>query len=53
MDHMGGQTFLVIGRWYPKSSIDQSWLEFFTQPIPEIFAPIVSTHSLGSIFVAK
>lgn len=28
--HMGRQTLLIMGRWYPKSSIDQSLLLFFT-----------------------
>ena len=53
MDHMGEQALLMIDRWYPKSSIDQSLLVFFTQPIPEIFAPKVSTHFLSSLFCGE
>lgn len=53
MDHIGGQALLMIDRWYLKSSIDQSLLVFFTQPIPEIFAPKVITHSLSSLFCCE
>ena len=53
VDHMGGQALLMIGRWYPKSSIDQSLVIFFTHPTREIFAPKVSTHSLSSLFCGE
>ena len=53
MDHVGRQALLMIGGWYPKSSIDQSLLVFFTQPIPEIIALKVSTHTLSGLFFGE
>ena len=42
---LGGQTLVMIGRWYSRQPLTNHKKRFSTQPIPGIIAPKACTHS--------
>ena len=52
-DSLGGQTLVMIGRWYPRQPLTNHKKRLSTQTIPECVAPKACTHSLYSFWSRK